>query len=40
MSFIYILTLIVWGMLCIQYSKEIMSVHLMILVRTNFSPHL
>ena len=32
MSFLYVITLIVWGMLCIQYSKEIMSVHLMILV--------
>ena len=39
MSFIYVLTLIVWGMLCIQYSKEIMSVHLMILVRARRPPH-
>ena len=32
MSLIYVFALIVWGMLCIQYSKEIMSVHLMILI--------
>ena len=39
MRFFYVLTLIVWGMLCIQYSKEIMSVHLMILVRARRPPH-
>lgn len=32
MSLAYLFTLVVWVMLCIQYSKEIMSVHLMILV--------
>lgn len=32
MSLAYLFTLLIWVMLCIQYSKEIMSVHLMILV--------
>lgn len=32
MMIVYVVVLIMWGMLCIQYSKEIMSVHLMILV--------
>ncbi|KAK8817739.1 hypothetical protein WA538_004456 [Blastocystis sp. DL] len=31
MMIVYVVVLIMWGMLCIQYSKEIMSVHLMIL---------
>lgn len=33
MTIIYVVVLIMWGMLCIQYSKEIMSVHIIILVR-------
>lgn len=32
MSLIYVVVVIMWGMLCIQYSKEIMSVHIIILV--------
>lgn len=32
MTIIYVVVLIMWGMLCIQYSKEIMSVHIIILV--------
>lgn len=32
MVIIYVVVLIMWGMLCIQYSKEIMSVHIIILV--------
>ena len=32
MSLIYLVTLIIWSLLCIQYSKEIMSVHIIILV--------
>ena len=32
MSLIYVVTLIIWGLLCIQYSKEIMSVNIMIVV--------
>lgn len=32
MCVIYIITLIVWSMLCIRYSKEIMSVQIIILI--------
>ena len=35
MVLIYVVILIMWGMLCIQYSKEIMSVHIIILVFMN-----
>ena len=33
MCFAYIVALIIWSMLCISYSKEVMSVQVIILVR-------
>ena len=33
MCLAYIIALIIWGMLCISYSKEVMSVQVIILVR-------
>lgn len=39
LTIVYVVVLIMWGMLCIQYSKEIMSVHLMILVALPLLSH-
>lgn len=32
MCFLYVISVIVWGMLCISYSKEVMSVQIIILI--------
>ena len=32
MCFLYVISVVVWGMLCISYSKEVMSVQIIILI--------